>query len=294
MRAAIVGAGNVGADLLEKLRRSTEVDLTLVTDVDASAPGVVRAADHGIPVSRLGAEAVLGAATDIDVVFDASTAAVHRRASPGWLEAGLRVVDLTPASSECTIVPSVNLASLDAQPEISLASCSAQAAVPIVAAIGTVASVDYAEVVSTLASRSVGPGMSGNIDEFTQATAFALEAVAGAGAGKAIIIVSPAEPPVVMRNTVMCLVAGESEQLAISAALDAAVVRMQAQVPGYRMSAAPVVEPMDDGRLKVTVLLQVSGASDVLPDYAGNVDLVTTAAVLVSERLAAAKEASAP
>jgi len=286
MRVAIVGTGNIGTDLLEKLRRVPELELALFAGIDPDSPGIARARAYGVPVSTEGADAVLGLEEPVDLVFEATSAAVHRATAPRYAEAGLQVLDLTPAKLGPSVVPAVGMQhALDA-PNLSLTTCGGQATVPIVAAIASAAPVEYAEIVSTVASASAGPGTRQNIDEFTRTTATALEQVGGAARGKAIIILNPADPPILMRNTVLCLVPAGADRDAILGAVSEMVGRVQAYVPGYRAVAGPVFDEVDGERLEVSVFLEVTGAGDFLPEYAGNLDIMTAAAVAVGRRLA--------
>lgn len=291
MRVAVVGTGNIGTDLLEKLRRVPEFEIAMFAGIDPESPGIARARSYGVPVSTDGADAVLRLEEPVDLVYEATSAAVHRATAPSYAEAGLQVVDLTPAKLGPAIVPAVNMESAGGAPNLNLTTCGGQATVPIVAAIGSATSVEYAEIVSTAASASAGPGTRQNIDEFTRTTAAALEQVGGAARGKAIIILNPADPPILMRNTVFCVVPGDADRDAIVSAVEAMVARVQGYVPGYRLTAGPIFDEFEDGRLKVSIFLEVTGAGDFLPEYAGNLDIMTAAAVAVGLRLAEAKVA---
>jgi acetaldehyde dehydrogenase len=289
MRVAIVGTGNIGTDLLEKLRRVPELEVALFAGIDPDSPGIARARSYGVPVSTHGADAVLALDAPVDLVYEATSAAVHRAAAQRYAEAGLQVVDLTPAKLGPSVVPAVNMEHVGGSPNLNLTTCGGQATVPIVAAIAAEARVAYAEIVSTAASASAGPGTRQNIDEFTRTTAAALEQVGGAARGKAIIILNPADPPILMRNTVLCLVDGDPDRAPIAAAIEEMVARVQGYVPGYRMIADPVFDEVGDDQLKISIFLEVTGAGDFLPAYAGNLDIMTAAAVAVGQRLAEAQ-----
>jgi acetaldehyde dehydrogenase len=285
MRVAIVGTGNIGTDLLEKLRPVPEIEVAMFAGIDPDSPGIARARSYGVSVSTNGADAVLDLDEPVDLVYDATSAAVHRATAPRYDAAGVQVVDLTPAKLGPAIVPAVNMDAARTAPNLNLTTCGGQATVPIVAAIASQAPVAYAEIVSTVASVSAGPGTRQNIDEFTRTTAGALEEVGGAARGKAIIILNPADPPILMRNTVFCIVPTDSDRSAISSAVSEMVERVKSYVPGYRTTAGTVFDEVDED-VRVTVFLEVKGAGDFLPEYAGNLDIMTAAAVAVGRRLA--------
>jgi acetaldehyde dehydrogenase len=289
MRVAVVGTGNIGTDLLEKLRRAPGLEIALFAGIDPESPGIARARRYGLPVSTNGIDAVLGLDEPVDLVYDATSAAVHRAAAPRYMQAGLQVVDLTPAKLGPAVVPAVNLEEVGHAPNVNLTTCGGQATVPMVAAVGAVAPLEYSEIVSTVASASAGPGTRQNIDEFTRTTAAALEQVGGAQLGKAIIILNPATPPVLMRNTVFCLVPADADRGAIIEAVERMAAHVRSYVPGYSITAGPVFDEVDDERLTVSIFLEVTGAGDFLPPYAGNLDIMTAAAVAVGQRLAEAK-----
>jgi len=291
VKIAVLGTGNIGTDLLLKLLRRPQLEVAMFAGVDPASAGIARAESLGVPTSTDGIDGIL-ADDEIVVVFDASSAKAHRRHAPLLEEAGKVTVDLTPAAVGPLVVPAVNLDEhLDA-PNVNLITCGGQATIPIVRALHDVAPLRYAEMVSTISSASAGPGTRQNIDEFTQTTARALERVGGAVQGKAIIILNPADPPILMGNTVMAIPQSpEVDEQAIRAAVDRMVAEVAAYVPGYRLKAPVSLDEQDTpwGRVPVIiVLLQVEGAGDFLPRYAGNLDIMTSAASRVGERMALA------
>jgi acetaldehyde dehydrogenase len=280
LRVAILGSGNVGTDLMYKVARNPALTLVGVVGIDPASEGLALARARGLATAHDGVERFLDDHPDVEVVFDATSAHAHMKHAPALAACGVRCIDLTPAELGPAVVPDVNLDEhLDA-PDVNLVTCGAQATVPIVAALSATGRVPYAEIVSTVASRSAGHGTRSNIDEFTTATARSLETLGGAREGKAIIILNPAEPPLVMRNTVYAET-GALDPGAAVAAVAEAVERVAAYVPGYRLPTEPVVA---EGLL--TVFIEVEGAGDYLPAYAGNLDIMTSAAVRVAERYA--------
>lgn len=288
MRAAILGTGNIGTDLLMKLRAVEEIEVALFAGIDPASEGLARARDLGVPTSSDGLDAVL-ADGGIDIVFDATSAYAHREAAPRLEAAGITAVDMTPAAVGPLVVPAVNLeAHLDA-PNVNLITCGGQATIPVVDAINRVAPLRYAEMVSTISSLSAGPGTRKNIDEFTRTTARAIERVGGAQEGKAIIVLNPADPPILMRNTLYAVPAGDTlDEAAVRDAVAHRAAEVAEYVPGYRCKSV-VVDEQDTrwGRVPVViVLLEVQGAGDFLPPYAGNLDIMTAAACRIGRRLA--------
>jgi acetaldehyde dehydrogenase len=280
LRVAIIGSGNIGSDLLAKVARSEVLELVGVAGIDPASEGLARAAAAGVLTTHRGLPDLLARCEQIDVAFDATSARAHVEHASLLRACGIRCVDLTPAALGPAVVPSVNLGAHADALDVNLITCGAQATVPIVAALARVGRVAYAEIVSTISARSAGPGTRQNIDEFTQATAAALETVGGAERGKAIILLNPAEPPIVMRNTVYAELAGVDAQAAVNA-VEQVVDEVAAYVPGCHLTGPPIV---DDGL--VTVLLEVEGSGDYLPRYAGNLDIMTCAAVRVAESYA--------
>ena len=277
LRVVIIGSGNIGSDLMAKVGRSPALELVGMAGIDPDSPGLTRAAEAGVVTSAKGLEDLLGRIGEVDVAFDATSAGAHGAHAKLLAERGILSVDLTPAGLGPPVIPAVNLDAHGDAPDVNLVTCGAQATVPVVAAIARVADVPYAEIVSTISARSAGPGTRANIDEFTQSTARSLEEVGGAARGKAIILLNPADPPVLMRNAIYVDVPG-ADQDAVLGAVDEVVETVSGYVPGFRLTAAPKID--DD---VITVLLEVEGAGDYLPEYAGNLDIMTSAAVRLAE-----------
>jgi acetaldehyde dehydrogenase len=286
--AAIVGSGNIGTDLMYKLLRSDLIEPRWMAGVDPGSPGLKQAADAGLAASAEGVDWLLAQPERPDIIFEATSASVHRANAPRYAQLGIQAVDLTPAAIGPAVVPVVNLgAHLDAL-NVSLITCGGQATIPIVHAVSRVVEVEYAEIVASVASPSAGPGTRANIDEFTRATARGLEVLGGAQRGKAIIILNPAEPPMLMQDTVFCAIPADADTDAIAASITQVVADVARYVPGYRLRAQPQFDdptPMSGGRARVAVLIEVEGAGDFLPPYAGNLDIMTAAATRVGEGL---------
>ena len=291
---AIVGPGNIGTDLLYKLQRSGVLEPAAMVGIVPESDGLERARKTGVTATHDGVDWLIAHADEFEIVFEATSARVHRANAPRYAEAGLRAIDLTPAKVGPNVVPTVNLDQhLDAG-NVNMITCGGQATTPIVAAVHHVTGdVPYAEIVSTVASKSAGPGTRQNIDEFTKTTSQALEEVGGAHVGKAIMVLNPAEPPIIMRNTVFCaLVDGHDEALVAKSITDM-VDQVAEYVPGYRLKSEPVFDegpfntPGGDAAGRVVALLEVEGAGDYLPPFAGNLDIMTAAAVRVGEAMAA-------
>jgi acetaldehyde dehydrogenase len=279
---AIIGSGNIGTDLLYKVRRSEHLDLTWMCGVVPDSEGLARARALGYQTTHKGIDELLEHAGDFQIAFDATTARAHLRHASRLRKAGKIAIDLTPAAVGPAVVPVINMREHLEQDNVNLTTCGGQATTPIVAAIARVATVEYAEIVSTVASRSAGPGTRQNIDEFTETTAQGLVRIGGAAKGKAIIILNPAEPSITMRNTVYATVR-DLDRDAIRQSLEEMVEAVRQYIPGYRLKAAPI---FDSKERRVTVLLEVEGAGDYLPKYAGNLDVMTSAAVRVGEAFA--------
>lgn len=288
-RCAIIGSGNIGTDLMMKIRRSGQLELVALIGIDPASDGLARARALGVEATPDGIGWVQGHPGEVDLVLDATSAYVHVRHAKVLAELGIPVIDLTPAARGPKVIPTVNLTEhLDA-PNVNMVTCGGQATIPIVAAVSRAATVPYAEMVSTVASMSAGPGTRQNIDEFTRATARALEEIGGAAHGKAIIILNPADPPILMRNTVFCALPEATDHQAVLDSVQAMAADVAAYVPGYRLKNPPVIEegpfetPGGTVPHRVVVLLEVEGAGDYLPPYAGNLDIMTAAAVRVAK-----------
>jgi acetaldehyde dehydrogenase len=279
---AILGSGNIGTDLMYKLMRSPLLEPTAMIGIDPASDGLRRAADAGLTASADGADWIVAHPEHCRFVFEATSAKAHVVNAPRFAEAGIQSIDLTPAKLGPGVVPVVNLDSHWSAPDVNMITCGGQATIPMVAAVASVCDVAYAEIVATISSLSAGPGTRQSIDEFTRTTARGLEEIGGAQRGKAIIILNPADPPIMMRDTVFCAIPPDADQDAIVAAVEAMRDRVAEYVPGYRLRTEPV---FDAGR--VALFVEVEGAADYLPSYAGNLDIMTAAAVKVGEVLAA-------
>ncbi|WP_197519431.1 acetaldehyde dehydrogenase (acetylating) [Mycobacterium sp. E2327] len=299
---AIIGSGNIGTDLMLKILRSGgPLTMAALIGIDPTSDGLARAKRAGVPTSAQGVDGLLAMPgfDQIRLVFDATSAEAHVKHWEALRHTGVRVLDLTPAAIGPFCVPVVNLEDHIDEPNLNMVTCGGQATVPIVAAVNQVAPVSYAEIVSAISSKSAGPGTRANIDEFTETTATALKVVGGAQRGKAVIVLNPADPPVIMRNTVYCLVEGDCDQTAVEASITAMIERVQDYVPGYRLKQPVQFETFgpdnplhipETGKFigtRVTTLLQVTGAADYLPAYAGNLDIMTSAALATAKSIAA-------
>ncbi len=307
VKAAIIGSGNIGTDLMMKMIKYPQnMELVAVVGIDPASEGLAMAREHGIATTHEGIEGLkkLPCYGEIGIAFDATSAYAHKLHDEALRADGIQVVDLTPAAIGPFTVPPVNMrANLDA-PNVNMVTCGGQATIPMVAAVSEVATVHYAEIVASVSSRSAGPGTRANIDEFTRTTARAIEAVGGAAKGKAIIILNPAEPPMIMRDTVFTLSEGADED-AIRASVEAMVEKVQAYVPGYRLKQQVQFERFGDNNpltipgmgtftgIKTMILLEVEGAGDYLPPYSGNLDIMTAAAKATGELLAERRMAAA-
>ncbi|MCA1300857.1 acetaldehyde dehydrogenase (acetylating) [Stappia indica] len=301
IKAAIIGSGNIGTDLMIKIMRLSKVlEMGAMVGIDPASDGLARAQRLGVATTHEGLDGLraLPEYDAIRIVFDATSAGAHKRHSEALIADGKQVIDLTPAALGPFTVPSVNLDANLAEPNVNMVTCGGQATIPMVAAVNRVAKVHYGEIVASISSKSAGPGTRANIDEFTETTAHAIEAVGGATRGKAIIILNPAEPPLIMRDTVFCL-CDDADEADIRASIAAMVAEVQSYVPGYRLKQevqferigdnAPLTIPEMDRSftgLKVSIFLEVEGAAHYLPAYAGNLDIMTSAALRTAERLA--------
>ncbi|MET3998226.1 acetaldehyde dehydrogenase (acetylating) [Marinobacterium sp. MBR-109] len=285
LKAVIIGPGNIGTDLLMKMQRSEWIEPVWMVGIDPESEGLKRAAEMGIKTCATGVDGILPHVIedDIRVAFDATSAYVHAENSRKLNELGVIMVDLTPAAIGPFCVPPVNLAdhAKNLEMNVNMVTCGGQATIPMVAAVSRVQPVEYGEIIATVSSRSVGPGTRQNIDEFTRTTAGAVEKVGGAKEGKAIIIINPAEPPLMMRDTIHCLTESEPDQAAITESVHAMVKEVQKYVPGYTLVNGPIF----DGN-KVSCFMQVEGLGDFLPKYAGNLDIMTAAGLRTAEMFA--------
>jgi acetaldehyde dehydrogenase len=279
--AAIVGSGNIGTDLMYKLLRSDVVEPRWMVGVDPGSEGLRRAAAAGLEASAEGVDWLLARSEPPALVFEATSASVHGRHAARYAEHGIRAVDLTPAAVGPLVIPPVNLAEHVDEPNVNMVTCGGQATIPMVHAVSRVVDVEYAEIVATVASRSAGPGTRQNIDEFTRTTARGVQVLGGAGRGKAIIVLNPADPPMLMRDTIFCSLPAGAPTDEVARSIVAMVAEVQTYVPGYRLTAEP---QFDAGR--VAIFVEVEGAGDYLPPYAGNLDIMTAAATRVGEAIA--------
>jgi acetaldehyde dehydrogenase len=302
-KVAIIGSGNIGTDLMIKIQLlSEELEVAAMVGIDPDSDGLARAARMGVPTTADGVQGLIALPgfDEIQIVLDATSARAHMANAEALAPYGKRLIDLTPAAIGPYVVPTVNLDEHLAAGNVNMVTCGGQATIPVVAAIAAVAPVHWAEIVASISSRSAGPGTRANIDEFTETTARAIETVGGATRGKAIIVLNPADPPLIMRDTVLCVV-DDCDRNAVTASVEAMVARVQEYVPGYRLKQAVQFTPLpaaeslrtllgDDApasdRVQVSVFLEVEGAAHYLPAYAGNLDIMTSAAVRVAERIA--------
>ncbi|MGK2899698.1 MAG: acetaldehyde dehydrogenase (acetylating) [Burkholderiaceae bacterium] len=285
IKCALIGPGNIGTDLLAKLQRSPVLEPVWMVGIDPESDGLKRAREMGIKTTADGVDGLVPhmVADGVQIVFDATSAYVHAENSRKVNEQGALMIDLTPAAIGPFCVPPVNLRAHVGKGEmnVNMVTCGGQATIPMVAAVSQVQAVAYGEIVATVSSRSAGPGTRKNIDEFTRTTAGAIEKVGGARKGKAVIIINPAEPPLIMRDTVHCLTEDEPDQARITASILAMIKEVQKYVPGYKLVNGPVF----DGK-RVSVFLEVEGLGDYLPKYAGNLDIMTAAAARTAEMFA--------
>lgn len=284
---AILGSGNIGTDLMYKLRRSESLRPVIMAGIVPDSEGLAQARQAGLSTTSDGIEGLLKQRDTFEIVFDATTAAAHKKHAPLLRDARKIAIDLTPAAVGPYVVPPVNLQQHTGAMNVNLVSCGGQATAPLVYALSQVAPVEYAEIVSTIASKSAGPGTRQNIDEFTYTTAHGLEKIGGAARGKAIIVLNPAEPPILMRNTIFGILE-DSDPLAIEKSIEEMVARVKEYVPTFRLVGKPLIRDLANGktRKQVTLFVEVEGGGDYLPRYAGNLDIMTAAAVKVGEEIA--------
>ena len=300
IKAVIIGSGNIGTDLMMKMIKYPQnMELAAVVGIDANSEGLAMAREHGIATTHEGIEGLkkLDCYKDIGIAFDATSAYAHKIHDEALRADGIQVVDLTPAAIGPFTVPTVSMDEHLAEPNVNMVTCGGQATIPMVAAVSQVGKVHYAEIIASVSSRSAGPGTRANIDEFTRTTARAIEVVGGATKGKAIIILNPAEPPMIMRDTVFTLSEGANEET-IRASVEAMVAKVQKYVPGYRLKQQVQFERFGDNNpltipgqgkftgIKTSIFLEVEGAGDYLPSYSGNLDIMTAAAKATGELLA--------
>ncbi|MGZ4543364.1 MAG: acetaldehyde dehydrogenase (acetylating) [Mycobacteriaceae bacterium] len=291
--AAIVGSGNIGTDLLYKLARSEWIEPRWMVGVDPASEGLKRAANRGLETTAEGVDWLLdglvAGGEKPDLIFEATSAYVHRANAPRYAALGIQAIDLTQAAIGPYVVPSVNLRQHVAAPNVNLITCGGQATIPMVNAVSRVVPVAYAEIVATVASASAGPGTRQNIDEFTRTTASAVEVIGGAKRGKAIIVLNPADPPMIMRDTIFCAIPEDADQAAIAESITRMAADVASYVPGYRLLQEPQFDApsqTNGGMARVSVFVEVEGAGDFLPPYAGNLDIMTAAATRVGEEFA--------
>ncbi|PED06282.1 acetaldehyde dehydrogenase (acetylating) [Bacillus pseudomycoides] len=280
VKAAIIGSGNIGTDLMYKLRRSEVIEMTAMIGIDSESDGLKRAKEEGYEIFDNGIQAIIENPSIADIIFDATSAKAHIRHAEVLRELGKLVIDLTPAACGPFVCPDIQDGTHVEMRNVNMITCGGQATIPIVHAINEVADVTYAEIVATISSLSAGPGTRANIDEFTITTKRGIEEVGGADCGKALIILNPADPPILMRDTVYCEVK-HMDEFIIGQAICKMVEVVRSYVPGYSLKQ----EPMFDGN-RVTVFLEVEGAGDYFPPYAGNLDIMTAAALKVGEGFA--------
>jgi len=286
---AIVGSGNISTDLLYKLLRSDWLEPRWMIGIDPESEGLARARKLGLETSAEGADWLLAQSEKPDFVFEATSAYVHKAYAPRYEEAGIRAIDLTPAAVGPGVIPPANLrAHLDSM-NVNMVTCGGQATIPMVYAVSRVVNVPYAEIVASVSSASAGPGTRANIDEFTKTTSAGVRNIGGAKDGKAIIILNPAEPPMIMRDTIFCEIPEDADHTAITASVNEVAAEVQTYVPGYRLLNEPQFDGpsvVNGGRHVVSIFVEVEGAGDYLPPYAGNLDIMTAAATKVGEEIA--------
>jgi acetaldehyde dehydrogenase len=294
LQVAIVGSGNISTDLLYKLQRSEYLEPRWMIGIDPESEGLARARKLGLETSHEGVDWLLAQDDKPDLVFEATSAYVHKAAAPRYEEAGIRAIDLTPAAVGPAVIPPANLREHLNAPNVNMITCGGQATIPIVYAVSRAvaaqgSAVPYAEIVASVSSSSAGPGTRANIDEFTKTTSKGVETIGGARRGKAIIILNPADPPMIMRDTIFCAIPEDADRDAIAQSIRDVVAEVQTYVPGYRLLNDPQFDDPSihsGGQAVVTTFVEVEGAGDYLPPYAGNLDIMTAAAAKVGEEIA--------
>ncbi|QFK71906.1 acetaldehyde dehydrogenase (acetylating) [Pradoshia sp. D12] len=281
LKVGIIGSGNIGTDLMYKIERCDALEMSVMVGIDPESEGLKRARDRGYVTIDNGIEGLSEKMELVDIVFDATSAYAHKANYEAVKSAGKKMIDLTPAAIGPYMVPPVNLMEHLDKDNVNLVTCGGQATIPIVHAIGRIVPVEYAEIIATVASKSAGPGTRANIDEFTRTTSKAIEVVGGAKKGKAIIILNPAEPPIIMRDTVHAIVEASGQEAEITQSIQTMIKEVQQYVPGYRLRGEPIFEGN-----KVSVFLEVEGAGDFFPSYSGNLDIMTAAAARVANEMA--------
>lgn len=294
LQVAIVGSGNISTDLLYKLQRSDYLEPRWMIGIDPESEGLARARKLGLETRHEGVDWLLAQDEKPDLVFEATSAYVHKAAAPRYEEAGIRAIDLTPAAVGPAVIPPANLREHLGAPNVNMITCGGQATIPIVYAVSRAvaeqgSAVPYAEIVASVSSSSAGPGTRANIDEFTKTTSKGVETIGGAQRGKAIIILNPADPPMIMRDTIFCAIPEDADRDAIAQSIRDVVAEVQTYVPGYRLLNDPQFDDPSinsGGQAVVTTFVEVEGAGDYLPPYAGNLDIMTAAAAKVGEEIA--------
>ncbi|MFY0740977.1 acetaldehyde dehydrogenase (acetylating) [Solibacillus silvestris] len=284
LKVAILGSGNIGTDLMKKIMRSSNLELVAVIGIDPESDGLLKAREAGFQTFHTGLDGFLDAGVKVDAVFDATSAYTHIKHAEQLRAHNIRAIDLTPAAIGPLIVPTVNLHAHPNADNVNMVTCGGQATIPIIHAVSKLYNVEYAEIVATIASKSAGPATRANIDEFIATTSRAIELVGGAKKGRTVLILNPAEPPIMMNDTIHLLVDRPVEEDTLYEALVQAEQAVQQYVPGYRLKSRPFVEGN-----RVSVFLEVAGAADYLPAFAGNLDIITAASIKIAEEWAKSK-----